>query len=659
MIDHVDSEQVSGPAEPAVGWASGPLGVVQSADREISRQTARRARGLAAFAATRPAAADRQPGQPGAMSADRRASRPDVLADVSEWAAQEVALALSITRKAAEDLLDRSLTLVHRLPATLAALESGALHAGHLWPMLERVAPVADHRVRARLERDLLAWVAARSVTTPAQLGAKIRRELLARDVRSAARDLETALRRRGVYVRPDRVDGMATLSAFLTVPEAAALIEALGRYADALEDDPADGPTRTRAQKMADCLMDLVLRPGETDHSAVQAQLTVVAPVPTVLGADQPGEIGGEPVPAEMVRALARGLGLIPDVIDDGGQMHRSDRSAPPAEEPSGDDAEDAAGTEALERWWAEVDARAMRGEWGGAEEPPLEELERLWAREAMWNGGSGSPDHDEACCEPAPVEREAVPGAVPESEPSWWAAADRAVDEAGAALLDLDRGLARARRAVEVARMADAADEDSREQEPAARMTAAPDAIAALAHASTERRAALRHLLERTGGGGLVDRPRIAVTDALTGALLALTDARELRARGTCTRPACRRGTEACTHDMTGLPGLEPPGPSPTYRPGVALDRFVRARERRCRQPGCRNRVPRGGELDHHVPWPEGPTSAGNLTGFCGNHHRGKHQAPGWHYDLASDGILTVGTPSGLTASTAPAPY
>ena len=58
----------------------------------------------------------------------------------------------------------------------------------------------------------------------------------------------------------------------------------------------------------------------------------------------------------------------------------------------------------------------------------------------------------------------------------------------------------------------------------------------IAALAHASTAQRAALRHLLERTGGGGLVDRPRIAVTDALTGALLALTDARELRARGTC---------------------------------------------------------------------------------------------------------------------------
>jgi hypothetical protein len=67
----------------------------------------------------------------------------------------------------------------------------------------------------------------------------------------------------------------------------------------------------------------------------------------------------------------------------------------------------------------------------------------------------------------------------------------------------------------------------------------------------------------------------------------------------------------------------------------------------------------VPRGGELDHAVPWPDGPTSAGNLTGFCTNHHRGKHQAPGWRYDLSADGTLTVSTPSGLVASTGPPPF
>jgi hypothetical protein len=655
MIEYMDdaragsTRQEDAPA-PAVGWASGPLGAVQDADREIARQTALRARAVAEFAATRPASADRQPGQPGAMSADRRDARPDVLADVSEWAAQELVVALSITARAAEDLLARSLTLVHRLPKTLAALECGSLHLRHLYPMLEKVAPVVDRRVRARLERDLLDWVAARDVTTPAQLGAKIRRELLARDVRSAARDLEAALRRRGVYARPDRVDGMATLSAFLTVPEAAALIEALGRYADAIEDDPDDGPPRTRQQKMADCLLDLVLRPGEADLPTVRTQLTLVAPIPTMIGGDQPGEIGGEPVPAEMVRALARGLGLVPDVPE-------SASPSPPIDFDTDFDTEDDARAEALDRWWAAVDARAMRGEWGGEEEPPLEELERLWALAAQWSPRPDVTDVD--WCEPAPTEPEPAPGGVTDTEPSWWAAADRAVDEASATLLDLDRKLARARRAVEAAEVADAADHQDWEQSPAGRVSVAPDALRALAEASTAQRAALRHLLESTGGGGLVDRPRIAVTDALTGALLALTDARELRARGTCSRRACRRGTVPCTHDLAGLPGLGPPGPSPTYRPGAVLDRHVRARDRRCRQPGCRNRVPRGGELDHHVPWPEGPTSAENLTGFCTSHHRGKHQAPGWQYELASAGTLAVSTPSGLTASTGPPPY
>ncbi|MGY1846539.1 hypothetical protein [Blastococcus sp. SYSU DS1021] len=154
------------PGAPAVGWATGPLGAVQAADRQIARQTALRARAVAEFAAARPASVDRQPGEPGAMSADRRASRPEVLADVSEWATQELAVALSRTLQSAEALLTRSLTLVHRLRGTLAALESGTLHDGHLWPMLGTVAPIADPKVRAEVEAELLAWVGRRTTTT-------------------------------------------------------------------------------------------------------------------------------------------------------------------------------------------------------------------------------------------------------------------------------------------------------------------------------------------------------------------------------------------------------------------------------------------------------------------------------------------------------------
>jgi hypothetical protein len=154
---------------PPVALSDGLLGVVQAADRERARQTAIRARGVAEFAGSRPATADRSQGEPGAMSPERWAARPEVLRDVSEWAAQELVVALSISAEAAESLLVRSLTLVHRLPGTLAALEAGALHPGHLWPMLQKVAPIENDAVRAEVEAELLRWSAGR-VTTPAQL---------------------------------------------------------------------------------------------------------------------------------------------------------------------------------------------------------------------------------------------------------------------------------------------------------------------------------------------------------------------------------------------------------------------------------------------------------------------------------------------------------
>ena len=67
----------------------------------------------------------------------------------------------------------------------------------------------------------------------------------------------------------------------------------------------------------------------------------------------------------------------------------------------------------------------------------------------------------------------------------------------------------------------------------------------------------------------------------------------------------------------------------------------------------------MPRAGELDHVVRHPDGPTSAGNLAGWCTGDHRCKHQAPGWEFALAPDGTVTVTTPTGLTTTTTPPPY
>ncbi|MGR6963442.1 DUF222 domain-containing protein [Geodermatophilus sp. URMC 61] len=312
----VDASGVSGNVavdEPSVGWASGPLGAVQAAAREMSRQAAVRARAVADFAVSRPASADRAPGERGAMSAERWAARAEVLRPVSEWAAQELAIALNVTVQAAEAELARSLALVTRLPRVLDALAAGLLHPGHLWCLLEHVAPITDDTLRAKVEADLLAWLAARQrVTTPAALGARVRRVVTRLNARDAARDLARALKRRGISLREDRTLGMSVVTVVCSTPEAQAFYRALGACVDALDPDPGDA--RTRGQKLVDCLLDLVLRPGETDLPPVQALLTIVASVHTVLGGDQAGEVDGRPVPAEMVRQLARALaGLDP----------------------------------------------------------------------------------------------------------------------------------------------------------------------------------------------------------------------------------------------------------------------------------------------------------------------------------------------------------
>ncbi|WP_245887756.1 HNH endonuclease signature motif containing protein [Geodermatophilus tzadiensis] len=650
-------------AAPTVGWALGPLGAAQAADREIARQTALRARAVAAFAATRPATTDRAQGERGAMSAQRWAARAEVLRPVSEWATQELAVALDLTTQAAEAELVRSLTLVQRLPAVLDALEAGALHAGHLWCLLEHVAPIPDDVLRARVQAEVLAWLAARSrVTTAAQLGERVRRTVARLHAPDAARDLTRALRERGVSVRPERTAGMSAVTVVCSTPEAQALVRALAAYVDALDADPAD--TRTRGQKTVDCLLDLVLRPGESSLPPVQVLLTVVASVQTLLGGDTPGEVDGQVVPAEMARQLARAFaGLAPaspDATDAAGQADSIEPAATgEPEDAYGGPVERAAeslNAEDFDRWLDDL-VRDAFGDDPPPDPSPLEPDPHSPVSDVGWD--TGPDDLHDPQRPRTPADGDLPGGEPPAGGQGWWAAADRAVDDAGDPLLVLERALGHAHRMVRTAQTADAADETAWRTGPAGHITAARDALSALAAAGEAQRAELAALLAATAGGGLADRPRLALTDAVTGALRTLTDLPALRRAGTCGQPACTRTPDACDHDLAGRPGLGAPGPTDGYRPTAGLDRWVRARDRCCRFPGCRRRIPRAGELDHVRPWPDGKTSAANLAGFCTTHHRGKHQAPGWTHTLRPDGTLTVTTPTGLTAVTEPPPY
>jgi hypothetical protein len=306
---------------------AGHLAAATAAFREQCRWAAVQARELAAFATQRPAAVlDRPAQEVGAAAAASRAARPAALTSVSEWAVDEVMLALGLSAPAAARLLADSVTLVQQLPATLAAVEAGRLSWAHARMLAEVLAPLTDQD-RAEVEARLLARAPGTTVT---QLKIAARRAVLRADASAAARRLAAAIRDRQVRVFPGE-DGMATLAATLPTPVALACRSTLAGYADACA---TPGDQRSRDQRMVDCLAALILRPADTGRPPVQAQLTVVASVATLRGGDEPGEVDGQPVPAALVRELAHGLGLLP----------RPEELEPDTAEPEPDTAEPAA---------------------------------------------------------------------------------------------------------------------------------------------------------------------------------------------------------------------------------------------------------------------------------------------------------------------------
>ncbi|MCP9272428.1 HNH endonuclease signature motif containing protein [Mycolicibacterium arenosum] len=96
---------------------------------------------------------------------------------------------------------------------------------------------------------------------------------------------------------------------------------------------------------------------------------------------------------------------------------------------------------------------------------------------------------------------------------------------------------------------------------------------------------------------------------------------------------------------------PGHAPP--EPRYRPSRALADFVKARDLRCRQPGCTRDID---DLDHTIPYPWGPTCASNLAGFCREHHLLKTFFPGWSSVQYPDGRIVFTDPDAQSSTSYP---
>ena len=147
------------------------------------------------------------------------------------------------------------------------------------------------------------------------------------------------------------------------------------------------------------------------------------------------------------------------------------------------------------------------------------------------------------------------------------------------------------------------------------------------------------LRDLLHPTLPVGLSGvRVRRVFVDA-TGQVVAV-DARTVALE----RLLAREGPALLDRLTSDLPA--PPPTTESYEPTAGQTRVVRARDRRCRFPGCFRAAARS-ELDHRDPHPRGPTSVANLHPLCRHHHRLKHD--GWTCMRGRSGATTWTSPRG----------
>jgi hypothetical protein len=111
------------------------------------------------------------------------------------------------------------------------------------------------------------------------------------------------------------------------------------------------------------------------------------------------------------------------------------------------------------------------------------------------------------------------------------------------------------------------------------------------------------------------------------------------------------------AATAQLKAVP-LPPPVCESGYRPSAALAQFVRCRDLTCRFPGC-DAPAEACDIDHTIPYPQGPTHPSNLKLLCRFHHLLKTfyiGAGGWADRQLPDGTVIWTSPSGTKYTTKP---
>ncbi len=202
-----------------------------SSRRVIGYAEALRLQDLAEFAAARPG---QKPGE-----------------RISEWAADEISVAMGWTRNMALAQLHLAATVTQRLPGTLTALSHGQLDLRGVKALAEITDPL--DAATAKAVEDAVLPKAGKQNTS--ELRRTARRAVLRLDPAGAQQRHEKRKQQRRVELNP-LDDAMAELTAILPAPDATAIYHRLNDFAHATPPDD----TRTMDQRRADTFTDLLL---------------------------------------------------------------------------------------------------------------------------------------------------------------------------------------------------------------------------------------------------------------------------------------------------------------------------------------------------------------------------------------------------------------
>ena len=230
----------------------------------------------------------------------------------------ELACAIRVPERTMENQIEISRALVHTLPDTFTALQTGQISYRHATVLADQSFGLSPDN-RAELERQVLPGAGELIVSKFTQKTRKARERL---DPASITARHQRSVADRAVFFEP-AADGMAYLSAFLPATQAQAICTRLTGMARGLQ--RADEP-RTLTQLKADVLVDLILDRDETDeddaagaatgssqgrrkrHRGITADVVILVPALTLLGrSDEPAVLEGYgPIDLDTARELA-----------------------------------------------------------------------------------------------------------------------------------------------------------------------------------------------------------------------------------------------------------------------------------------------------------------------------------------------------------------